>query len=910
MASSKAKKRPEETPMMRQFHAAKNRYPHALLFFRMGDFYEMFFDDAHTAGKVLGLSVVSRSKEKEIPMAGVPVKSMPGYLVRLVQAGYTVAICEQMQDPREAKGIVDRDVVRVVSPGTLIEDENLSGDAPLFVMGVHLEQPRGRGAADLPSSEWPVGLAWADLTTGTFRCSSTTVAHFSEELARVLPAEVVFADYPESDARAEVILRLSEVVNREDISFTLRPSWGFDAERGTRDLCEQLKVSTLEAFGVAEQLEIVSACGGLLDFLKDTQKSSLSHFRDLQLHRASEHLVIDGATRRTLELTANQQDGSRAGTLLSVIDRTATPMGARLLREWLLEPLVDVVAIRSRHEAVGELVAASETRQALISQLDGLGDLERLSAKVAAGRSNARDLVGLGKALGRVPSLKSSLGGAIAARLIQLNGELDPCATVQQRLAATLVSSPPLALNEGGLVRDGYSAELDEYRELAAGGKAYLVQLQQRELERTGIPTLKVGFNRVFGYYIEVSRLQSDRVPDDYIRKQTLKNSERYITPELKEYEAKVLGAEEKAKELEYQIFSDLRGVVAKVVERLLMTASALARLDALNGLATVAVERRFVQPEFVDGEVELEIVGGRHPVVEAALLGDPFVPNNTSFGVDRRLAVLTGPNMSGKSTWLRQSALIVLMAQMGSFVPAESAKLSLVDRIFTRLGSGDDIARGQSTFMVEMVETANILRNATGRSLLLLDEVGRGTSTFDGLAIAWAVCEHVHNELGARCLFATHYHQLTDLAASLVNAVNLNVAVREWGDEIVFLHRIEEGGTDRSYGIHVAQLAGLPTGVLDRARNVLVRLERDEEDLSRRILQAVAEPDSPVAEKDAPAADELLVLQHSLFDLLANEDGDKALLDELNEMELNEVSPMDAWRTLDRVLRAIKSKS
>jgi DNA mismatch repair protein MutS len=421
---------------------------------------------------------------------------------------------------------------------------------------------------------------------------------------------------------------------------------------------------------------------------------------------------------------------------------------------------------------------------------------------------------------------------------------------------------------------------------------------------------LKVGFNRVFGYYIEVSRLQSDRVPDDYIRKQTLKNSERYITPELKEYEAKVLGAEEKAKELEYQIFSDLRGVVAKVVERLLMTASALARLDALNGLATVAVERRFVQPEFVDGEVELEIVGGRHPVVEAALLGDPFVPNNTSFGVDRRLAVLTGPNMSGKSTWLRQSALIVLMAQMGSFVPAESAKLSLVDRIFTRLGSGDDIARGQSTFMVEMVETANILRNATGRSLLLLDEVGRGTSTFDGLAIAWAVCEHVHNELGARCLFATHYHQLTDLAASLVNAVNLNVAVREWGDEIVFLHRIEEGGTDRSYGIHVAQLAGLPTGVLDRARNVLVRLERDEEDLSRRILQAVAEPDSPVAEKDAPAADELLVLQHSLFDLLANEDGDKALLDELNEMELNEVSPMDAWRTLDRVLRAIKSKS
>jgi len=910
MASSKAKKLPEETPMMRQFHAAKNRYPHALLFFRMGDFYEMFFDDAHTAGKVLGLSVVSRSKEKEIPMAGVPVKSMPGYLVRLVQAGYTVAICEQMQDPREAKGIVERDVVRVVSPGTLIEDENLSGDAPLFVMGVHLEQPRGRGAAELSTGDWPVGLAWAALTTGSFRCSSTTVGRFAEELARVMPAEVVFADYPESDARAEVVGQLSATVAREEIPFALRPSWGFDAERGARDLCEQLKVSTLEAFGIAAQTEIVSACGGLLDFLKDTQKSSLAHFRDLQLHRANQHLVIDGATRRTLELTANQQDGSREGTLLSVMDRTSTPMGARLLREWLLEPLVEADAICARHEAVGELLDSVDVRRALVGQLDGLGDLERLSAKVAAGRSNARDLVGLGNALGRVPALKTSLAAVSAKRLCELDAALDPCEVLQKRLAATLVDSPPLALNEGGLVRDGFSSELDEYRELAAGGKAYLVELQQRELERTGIPTLKVGFNRVFGYYIEVSRLQSDRVPDDYIRKQTLKNSERYITPELKEYEAKVLGAEEKAQDLEYQIFSELRAASSQEVERLLMTASALAGLDALNGLATVAVERRFVRPEFVDGEVELEIVGGRHPVVEAALLDDPFVPNNTSFASDRRLAVLTGPNMSGKSTWLRQSALIVLMAQMGSFVPAESARLSLVDRIFTRLGSGDDIARGQSTFMVEMVETANILRNATSRSLLLLDEVGRGTSTFDGLAIAWAVCEHVHNEIGARCLFATHYHQLTDLAASLTNAVNLNVAVREWGDEIVFLHRIEEGGTDRSYGIHVAQLAGLPVGVLNRARNVLSRLERDEEDLSRRILQAAPEVVKPGAESELPTTDELLVLQHSLFDLLANEDGDKALLDELNDMDLNEVSPMDAWRTLDRVLRAIKSKS
>ena len=914
MSKSPVKKSPQETPMMRQFWAAKKKHPEALLFFRMGDFYELFGDDAKLASKKLGLTLTSRSKEKDLPMAGVPVRSMEGYLVRLVKMGHTVAICEQIQDPKEAKGIVERDVVRVVSPGTLVEDESLDGSEPLFVLAVHLEAPSGRGKDAVREDDYAVGLAWADLSTGTFRCSTTTVGRLAEELARVQPAELLLPDLGESDALRPVLDRVRALVQQEGVPMALRAPWSFDAPRGRRDLCEQLKVSTLEAFGVDESPELLSACGALLDFLRDTQKSAVEQIRDLQRHRPSRHLVLDRATRRTLEITQSQLDGGREGTLLSVVDRTETPMGARLLRDWLLEPLVDHAAIVERHDAVAVLVDGATMRRSLREALDGLGDLERVAAKIAAGRGGARELVALAGALERVPALRAQLSargsnelpGETPAALRALHEALDPCTQLAASIRAMLVEEPPLGLKEGGLIREGFDSKVDEFRGLASGGKQYLAELQARETERTGISNLKLGFNRVFGYYIEITSSHASRVPEDYIRKQTLKNAERYITPELKEYEAKVLGAEEKLHAREYELFLVLRDQAGLEVGRLLACARAIAELDVLAALAELAVQRRYVRPQLVEAESRgsaagfgavLEIQNGRHPVVEAALLEDPFVPNDARLGGEHaRLAILTGPNMSGKSTYLRQTALIVLLAQMGSFVPADAATIGVVDRIFTRLGGGDDISRGASTFMVEMVETANILRHATERSLLLLDEVGRGTSTFDGLAIAWAVCEHVHNQLAARCLFATHYHQLTDLADSLPAARNLNVAVREWGDEIVFLHRIDEGGTDRSYGIHVGRLAGLPETVLARSRDVLAKLERDEEGLSERILKGATV---------VPVARGVAVQQPGLFDAL--QETHPELLAELRVAELNSIPPIEAWQLLQRVQEALR---
>jgi DNA mismatch repair protein MutS len=916
---SPAKKRPEQTPMMRQFWAAKKKHPDALLFFRMGDFYEMFGDDAILASKKLGITLTSRSKEKDQPMAGVPVRSMEGYLVRLVRMGHTVAICEQMQDPREVKGIVDRDVVRVVSPGTLIDDEGLEGNQPLFVLSVHIEAPQGRGKNEIPTDDLVVGLAWADISTGCFRCSSTTIGRFSEELARIQPAEVLYPDLAESDFLAEPMAGLIALVEREEIATTRRAPWSFDAQRGRRDLCEQLQVKTLDAFGLEDSAELLAAGSGLLEFLRDTQKNALEQIRDLKIHRPSEHLVLDLATRRTLEITRSQHDGSRSGTVLSVLDCSETPMGARLLRDWLLEPLVIANAIQNRHDAVETLYQHGDLRRQLRSALHGLGDLERLAAKVATSRAGGREFVALASALERVPALrqlltelgKTTLAENLPPRLADLLQALDPCVELTTAIRKTLVDHPPLGLKDGDLIRDGFDSELDELRALARGGKEYLAALQVREMQRTGISTLKLGFNRVFGYYIEVSAGQASQVPDDYIRKQTLKNAERYITPELKEYEGKVLGAEEKSKDLEYRLFVELREAATAQTERLLRCAQAIAELDVYASLAEVAVQRRYVRPELVESEsgAVLDICSGRHPVVEASLLEDPFVPNDTSLGGGTEpLAILTGPNMSGKSTYLRQTALIVLLAQMGSFVPADSARLSLVDRIFTRLGGADDISRGASTFMVEMVETANILRNASEHSLLLLDEVGRGTSTFDGLAIAWAVCEYVHDRLAARCLFATHYHQLTDLANDLARARNLNVAVREWGQQIVFLHRIDEGGTDRSYGIHVGRLAGLPAAVLERAEQVLGRLERQEEDLSHRILDRGAPRSAPQSAEDAGLSDREAageMRQNSLFDLFSAS-GQADLIEEIRQLELDHLTPIEAWQWMKRIRKAV----
>ncbi|MFT7517568.1 MAG: DNA mismatch repair protein MutS [Myxococcota bacterium] len=877
--------------MMRQFFAAKKKHPNALLFFRMGDFYEMFFDDAKVAAKELGLSLTARDKAKQVPMAGVPVRSMEGYLTRLVRAGHTVAICEQMQDPRDAKGIVDRDVVRVVSPGTLVDESSLIGSEPLFVLAVDVGEQ--------------LGLAWADLSTGAFRCSQCTIESFIEEVARIQPAEVLLPEFnSDEQAQFELTQSLQELLAQHDIPVSWRMPWNFDAKNGRRDLCKQLKVSTLEAYGIEESPQIIAACGGLLDFLHDTQKSTVEQLRELSLHRAHQHLLLDQATRRTLEIVKNQQDGSRQGTLLATIDRSGTAMGARLLREWVLEPLIDKDLIEARHDAVDEFVIQANARKAVAATLTGMADLERLAAKLASGRSGPRDINALAAALELVPALLNELSELSAPQLCELREDLNPHLSLVTKIRGALSDAPPLLIKDGGLIRDGFSAAVDELRELAQGGKDYLAAMQQRESERLGVP-VKLGFNRVFGYYIELTSSVVSKAPEDYIRKQTLKNAERYITPELKEYEHKVLGAEEKLKDVEYKLFEELREEVLGHANSVASCASAIAKLDVLQSLASIAVEKRFVRPQFIEAAAEscgiLNIKEGRHPVVEDALLGQVFVPNDTSLGDDykKRLAIITGPNMSGKSTYLRQTAIVVLLAQIGSFVPAESVEMTLVDRIFTRLGSGDDISRGQSTFMVEMVETANILRNATNRSLLLLDEVGRGTSTFDGLAIAWAVCEFVHDKLHARCLFATHYHQLTDLADKLSAGVNLNVAVREWGEEIIFLHRIEEGGTDRSYGIHVAQLAGLPHKVLQRSQEILQRLEEDEEGLSRKILRGQS--------RNVPAIEQVAIVQPSLFDLIKNNDDDGELLSELKGLNLDELPPIEAWQILDRVLRTIK---
>jgi DNA mismatch repair protein MutS len=820
------------TPMMAQFQRAKQEAPDSLLFFRMGDFYELFGEDAVTASRELGITLTTRDKgSNPMPMAGVPVRAVDGYLMKLVAKGFKVAICEQMEDPRNVKGIVDRQVVRVVTAGTITEEDALDAREPNWLACAHVDGERA-------------GLAWVDLSTGRFLVSELSAAGLADELARVAPAELLWS--PTVAERAPALD--AEVVQLFGRRLTSREAWRFARDTALRALARQLKVVSLEGFGVEDDSPIVPAAGALIEYLAETQKNSCEHVRRIERVEPSAFLVLDRATRACLELVRTQREGRREGTLLDTLDATLTPMGGRLLREWLLAPLREVEPILARQRAVAELVDGPFLREELRDLLRPVLDIERLVAKLSTGRAHARDLIALAQSLEVVPELREKLANAYSARLHELHGVLDPLTDVTARIASTLVDAPPLALREGGIVRDGVSSELDELRQIAGDGKAAMARFQAQEIERSGLSNLKIGFNSVFGYFIEVPRGQAERVPEHYIRKQTVKNAERYITPELKEFEAKVLQAEERARDLEYDLFGALREETAKHIARILDTAAALAQLDVLAALAQKAAENRYVAPTVNAGDV-LEILDGRHPVIERSQSGEAFVPNDTQLDRSaRRVVILTGPNMAGKSTWIRQTALIALMAQIGSFVPAREARIGVVDRIFTRVGASDDIGRGASTFMVEMIEVANILNNATGKSLIVLDEVGRGTSTFDGLALAWAIVEHVHEKIGARTLFATHYHQLTELASRLKGVTNMNVAVREWNDEIVFLHKIVEGGTDRSYGIHVARLAGVPRELLERARTILRDLEDDAMDLAPRISGHTAAPASPGA--------------------------------------------------------------
>ena len=806
------------TPAMRQYFDAKRQYRDAIVFFRMGDFYEMFYEDALTAARALELTLTSRSKDSSggaIPMCGVPFHAADGYIARLVKKGFRVAVCEQVEDPRKAKGLVRREVVRVVSPGTLTDAGYLEAREPAFLMAIApLAEARG----------W--GVALLDVSTGEFTSAEYHGAEgrqaLADELAILQPREIIA---PEGDQDAAALV--AEV--RLNARVTYAAPWTFDQESARQTLLEQLRAQSLAGFGLEERPAAVRAAGALVHYLRDTQKADLAHVREIAFRAGADCLVVDATTLRNLEVL-EAVDGGPTGSLLVEIDRTMTSMGGRLLRAWLLRPLVALERIQDRLDAVEELAFRSTERAKLRETLKTIHDVERLVARASLGIAGPRDLVALRQSIATVPRVRMLLSDQQSPLIKSLVAELDDLADLRDELDRTLLDEPPAVARDGGLIRDGIDSELDDLRSVSRSGKQHIAAMEDAERTRTGIASLKIRYNRVFGYYIEISKSNLASVPPDYHRKQTIAGGERFITPALKDYEEKVLGADERCLELEIAIFERLRARVAGEAPRIQDTARGLASLDVLAALAETAAAGNYTKPMMHAGD-DLVAVDVRHPVVERHV-PEAFVPNDVTLdGTTRQLIVLTGPNMGGKSTYLRQTALLCLMAQAGSFVPARSAKLPVVDRIFARVGASDNIARGQSTFMVEMQETANILHSATSRSLLILDEIGRGTSTFDGLSLAWAVAEYLASNPRARpkTIFATHYHELTDLADALPNVTNCHVVVREWQDDIVFLRKVVPGRSDRSYGIQVARLAGLPPPVVARAREILNGLERDE---------------------------------------------------------------------------------
>jgi DNA mismatch repair protein MutS len=867
---------PVVTPMMRQYYEIKAAHPDALLFFRLGDFYEMFLDDAVVAARILDITLTSRNKgaADEVPLCGVPYHSCQPYIAKLVQHGHKVAICEQVEDPKTAKGIVRREVVRVVTPGLVVDTDTLDPRRNNYL------------AALAPGGDGRWGLACVDITTGEFRATeSVALAELATELTARDPAEVLL---PDNQSIETLPLLLVNALQGRAVNCV--PEWVIAEDRASRELLAAFPHGSLAAFGCQGLPAAVAAAGAILHYLGETQKGALPHLKPLRTFQTHEFMVLDDFTRRNLELTGSLLDSGRRGSLLGVLDRTVTAMGARKLRHWIGQPLVESAAIRHRHAAVAELVDQSLLRDDLRGRLDGVYDLERLNARIAMATGNAKDLVALRSSLERLPAIRQLLTDAASPLLIDLIGQLDPLTDVVTLIETAIVDDPPFVLREGGLIRSGYQAELDELRRISREGKGWIARLEQEEKVRTGISSLKVRFNRVFGYYIEITRSHLDKVPEDYQRKQTLAGAERYITPVLKEYEEKVLGAEERVVEIEYDLFQAVRRQVAAHGARIQASAEALATLDILAGLADLAHDRNYCLP-VMDDTTELVIEEGRHPVIEAMNLGERFVANDVVMDTrSNQILVITGPNMAGKSTFMRQVALIVLMAQVGSLVPAKAARIGVVDRIFTRVGASDNLARGQSTFMVEMTETANILNHATPRSLIVLDEIGRGTSTFDGISIAWAVAEYLHDnaQVAAKTLFATHYHELTDLALTRERVQNYNVAVKEWQEQIVFLRRIVKGGASHSYGIQVARLAGLPAAVIERAREVLHNLEAGEFETGA--------PRLAKSKRSSPPP------QLGLFDRVE----DDPLRRRLEELDVAVLTPLEALNRLDELKKML----
>jgi DNA mismatch repair protein MutS len=861
------------SPMQRQYDEAKAACGDAILLFRVGDFYELFHEDAITCGRVLGMTVTTRDKgENPTPMAGFPHHQLESYLGKLIRLGYRVAVCDQVEDPRQAKGIVRREITRIVTAGTLTDDALLDPLRPNLLVAVFSPRPGD------PQQSASVGLAWTELSTGRFEAGVFQRSKLLDELVRLEPSEVLLR---EDDAALSP-------GNDYGWSVTLRPAWQFNADEARRQLCQHFGTQSLEGMGWNEEDSqdslAIAAAGAVLAYLQETQRTSLVHLRQLVPSRQGSVLEIDAATRRSLELTHTMRDRQRSGSLLWVLDQTCTSMGSRLLATWLANPLIGLSGIQQRHAAVKELVDDVRLRDSLRSRLGQVFDLQRLLGRVATLRAGPRDLLNISSTLSVLPQIKESLQACNSQRLYDLQELLEPCEELNQSLSVTIMPDCPMHIRDGGFIQSGCHSELDHLRQLAKGGKQWIAQYQADQIERTGITSLKVGYTKVFGYYLEVTNAHQGKVPDYFQRKQTLKNAERYVTDELKQYESKVLSADEQALELEQQIFRQLLESTARWLGSLQQNASAIAELDVLAGLAELAVHRGYVRPEVFEGN-ELEIIEGRHPVLDATAPVGTFVPNDVRIGGEYRpIALITGPNMAGKSTYIRQVALITLMAQLGSFVPARSARIGVVDRIYARVGASDELSRGQSTFMVEMVETARILNTATPRSLLVLDEIGRGTSTYDGLSIAWAIVEHLHERIGARTLFATHYHELTQLEKSLPGVQNLNVAVKEWDDNIVFLHRIVPGGADRSYGIHVARLAGIPHCVNQRAQEILVQLEADH--INHRGDSKIT---PPKRKNDAP-------IQLTLFDF-----GTHPVVEKLRQLDIQSTTPLQALQLLQQ---------
>jgi len=874
----------ELTPMLRQYLSIKKNNKDTILFFRLGDFYEMFFDDAKLASRILEITLTSRDggEGKKIPMCGIPYHAAENYIAKLIKSGHKVAICEQVEDARKAKGLVKREIVRTITPGTILSSSMLDVRSNNYLGAVVL-------------SDKKFALAVSDLSTGEFKAIEfSDYMKFLNEVQRVNPKEIIIPNSFMENEKIKKDLSISRAV------LTPYDDWHFDRESANKILTQHFKTQSMDGFGCRDFPTAVCCGGALLEYIKDIQQISPTHINDFKIYSTSEFMVLDSATQRNLELVETLSAHEKKGTLLDTLDATLTPMGARLLRTWVIQPLRDAEEINSRLDAVNEFINSADVNDKTRVIIKHISDIERIISRVNCGLANGRDLIGLRESLKKVPQVKEIINKFKVRMLKNVCDDLQDVSELVSLLDKAIVDEPPISIRDGNIIKQGFDADLDEIRQVSKGGKDWIKSLQVEEIQRTGIKSLKVRYNKVFGYYIEITKTNLNMVPDNYIRKQTLLSCERFITPELKEKEALVLGAEERINEAENKIFTDVRIQVACETVRLQKIARSIGILDVVSSLALVAVQNDYVRPEITDSDV-IEIIEGRHPVLERLDAGEKFVPNDTYIdNSSHQILIITGPNMAGKSTYIRQVALIVLMGQIGSFVPAKSAKIGTVDRIFTRVGASDELTKGQSTFMIEMNEVANILNNATPRSLIILDEVGRGTSTFDGVSIAWAVAEYIHNSpnVNAKTLFATHYHELTELVLTLERAKNYNVLVKEWNNELIFLHKIVEGPTDKSYGIHVASLAGLPKEVIERAKDILVNLEN--ETISEEGLPKFA----PSTKKNKNAE----IKESSQLTFFTPVD--HPVVDEIKDLDTENMTPLQALKKLDELKKKIEKKT